>query len=197
MKLKKLEFKIVQNLEMTRPEKEYLIEAYHQLNIVLYGYDLVDSYEIVTQSGADKKEVLKYAINYSKSLELLEEVNKNANLELLIIYYDNKLVGASRLKRIDEDNAKVLDVALNGLNKEEKRGVWKQTIMFVENYFTNLGYKKMYVEIPLKENALLIRADDLGFRESPEDIVVDKDVNTYILNKTLEVNNGKFDNSCK
>ena len=71
-------------------------------------------------------------------------------------------------------------------NCEEKNEIWRLAVAYVESYLQELGFSKMYVEIPLKNPWLLYRADDLGFVESPEDVVNNEVNRTYLLNKELE-----------
>lgn len=163
----------ISNKKLTDNEKNSLLEAYKILFNKMYGYDIINEYLKKSSSNTQAN----YSIN-------LFDLKKN---ELLLIYdKDNNLIGGGRIKEIDKKTIKVLDIAINIDNEYEKRNLWKMAISYIEKHYLNLNYKKMYIEIPLNEPCLLTRADDLGFKESPDDISILGNNKTYILNKILE-----------
>lgn len=171
-------------------DKEILLNAYHNLFIKTYGVDVVDAFSKVTNIDVDEvvdrdDNVKSSATNYNKSINALEEFRNNANLELLLIYYEDNLVGCAKQVRIDDETVKVPEIAFHNIDKSIERDLWKETVSYISKHFQKQNYKKMYLEIPLKEGPLLIRAGELGFIESPEDILGLEKTYTYILNKKL------------
>lgn len=191
MELSSLSF-VVENIrELSADSKEFLIELYHKLFITIYGGDVVDAFTYVTKTNTKdlinkEYDVKALANNYRKATEILKSLEDNPNNELLLIYLDNKLIGSAYLKRIDDNKGLILYIAIDVIEKEIEREIWKETVLYIENYFNQLGYKKIYLEIPFKEGPLLIRANELGFKEDFDDINVDEVVYTYLLNKDLE-----------
>ncbi|MBE6156821.1 MAG: hypothetical protein E7161_03650 [Firmicutes bacterium] len=198
MKLSGLKFVIRTNDELSEKEKDYLIDVYHKLFINIYGNDFVDAFSYVTKTNAkelinETYDVKILATNYNKAKDLLDNLKEDANSELLLIYInENNLIGSALIKRMDSVNSIVPYITLDGVDKDLEREIWKKTVSFIEKYLNNLGFQKMYLEIPLKEGPLLIRAKELGFKEDLEDILVE-DVYTYILNKNLEGNNSNVE----
>lgn len=191
MELSSLSF-VVENIrELSADSKEFLIELYHKLFITIYGGDVVDAFTYVTKTNTKdlinkEYDVKALASNYRKAIEILKSLEDNPNNELLLIYLDNKLIGSAYLKRIDDNKGLIPFIAIDVVEKEIEREIWKETVLYIENYFNQLGYKKIYLEIPFKEGPLLIRANALGFKEDSDDINVDEVVYTYLLNKDLE-----------
>lgn len=187
-----LEFKIVKSEELTEEERNTLVEAYRNLFVRIYNYDIVDS--IVKVTNKDLKEVLKrgrvikcYAENYQRALDAVSSTEESEKFDLFLIFGENgELLGGGRFYRISPNEASIPDIATVDLPLDEVREIWKQAIIFAESHFIQNGYSKMYLEIPLSEGPLLVRAIDMGFSESPEDIVTSPATRTYLLNKYLE-----------
>jgi len=168
MKLDNIKLSI-SNKKLTDSEKSILLKAYKELFTNMYGYDIIQDY--LSSSSSLKNDYL--------------DIREDTRL-ILIYNEDDNLIGGGRIKEIDNKTIKVLDIAINHSSENEKRNLWKMVISYIEKYYTDLKYKKMYIEIPLNEPCLLIRADDLGFIESPEDISILGNNKTYVLNKMLE-----------
>lgn len=191
MEVKNINFMISKNGEVEASEKEFLTEAYRKLFIKIYGSDIIDA--LVSTTKLPPKFLLqqriglnKYVKNYTKSLNAIESVQVDENLELLLIYQGkDKLIGAARLRKINDLEASIPDIAIDDVSLEDSREIWKQAVEFAEKHFTNQGYEKMYVEVPLCDGPLLCRADDLGFQEDPNDVEI-SDAVTYLLSKELE-----------
>jgi len=190
--LSSLDFDLKYINELNEFEKDFLIESYYKLFIKMYGNDIVDTFSYIvkrsTKELIDKKSDLKlFAKNYKNAIELLKPKN-NPNNKLLVIYLNKKIVGSAYLKRINDDICSIPFVSINVEDKEIEREIWKDSVSFSIQYLKKSGYKKMYLEIPLKEGPLLVRASELGFKEDPNDILVDEETYTYILSLDLETN---------
>lgn len=190
MELQNIKFTIFNNGRLSDEERNFLIEAYRKLFVKMYGLDVVDSFLKVTKEDSNdianiNSKVRKMAKNYERAQEALNEVFENPNLELLLIYSDNNLIGGGRLNRINSTDASLLDIVIETGDTLFDRNIWKCAVSFVEGYFIDNGFKKMYLEIPFQEGPLLYRADDLGFRENPNDIKVLEESVTYVLFKDL------------
>ena len=192
MEVNNLKFVVSKNGEIDEIEEKILIEAYRNLFIKMYGADIVDAYLAVTKT-TDKDSIAKVsnkakkiAENYNKAINVLDSVKRHDDLELLLIFdEEDTLIGGGRLKTIDDKEASIADIAI-GDEYTNKRDVWKEAVKYVEGYFAELGFSKMYIEIPLDEGPLLVRAGELGFTEDPEDIVRNIGQRTYLLNKYIE-----------
>ena len=190
MELGDLKFSIKDNTDIV--DEETIRKAYHNLFLNMYGMDLIESVAFISQTRED--EILKhvnkngYADNSIRVNKLIDEIKNNSNNKLLYIYLNNYLIGVARILRIDALTARVKEVALISLDINIMRDVWMNAILHVQKYLLENGYKKMYLEIPLKEGVLLRKSYEMGFIENPKDIVVDDLVYTYVLNKTLEGN---------
>ena len=187
-KIEELHFAIRGNGDLNDGEKEILLEAYRELFTQMYGTDIIEAV-IKKLEGKNKKNKKLAAIteNYMRSIKALDIVSMSDNLSLLLIYNgENNLIGGGRLKVLSEGVGSVPDIAINVSSVEEEREIWKRAISYIEDYFRSLGFNKMYVEIPLSHPNLLFRAQDLGFCEDPEDIVVSSSTRTYLYNKNLE-----------
>lgn len=187
-----LEFKISAVEYLSIKDKNALIEAYRMYFADCYGKDMVDSFLNVSNLKSNesrKRDILKdYSDNYKNAIEVFENLISNSYYELLCIKKDNILIGAGRLYSLNRDECGIKEIVFIEDDKKITREVWKQTVSFVEKYFKEKHYKKMYIEIPYLEGPLLIRADELGFKEDPNDIIVGKKEYTYLLNKELERN---------
>lgn len=171
MELNNIKLSISDKTKLTDYEKNSLLESYRVLFTKMYGYDIIYDY---LKSNSKK--------NNNYYTDFLDD-----DLSILLIYQnDNNLIGGGRIKIIDNKIIKVVDIAINMSLESDKRDLWKIVISYIENYYRNLNYQKMYIEIPFNEPCLLIRANDLGFIESPEDISILGNNKTYILNKILE-----------
>lgn len=187
MKLNSLNFVISDSKILTEEEKNFLVEAYRKMFIKVYGCDVFDAFGIVANINKDDIKSIadnnqKFAQNYERAKDALESLSEN-DLSVLLIYKEDRLVGGGRLKT-NYPTIKVLDIALDNIKIEEEREIWKSAILFVEQYFAKQKFERIYIEIPLKEGPLLIRANELGFKEDFYDIEDDK--NTYLLNKKIE-----------
>ena len=159
--------------------KKILVEIYHSYYEGVYGIDAFDAFLKVTNLKADYYKnkidlINEYTNNYQRALNAF-----NDDTTLILIYKDNHLLGASRIIK-----NRVLDVVFYELNKEEKRRYWQEVIIYIEGFLRKKKFKKMYIEIPLKEGPLLVRANELGFVEDVDDIAGFEEV-TYTLNKDL------------
>jgi len=193
MKLSGLKIVVAKIDELTLEEKNFLISIYHKLFINIYGNDLVDAFAYVTKTNVEKLVNEDYKVkflskNYKQAKEVVGSLENNANSKLLLIYIEDNLIGSALVNRIDDITSSVPYIVIDASEKDIEREIWKRTVSFVEKYLTDLGYKKMYLEIPLKEGPLLIRAKELGFKEDPEDIVMTEEVYTYVFNKNIEGN---------
>lgn len=196
MELEKIKFAVSSNTDLTESEKQSLLEFYKNYFQIIYGYDIISDYLKQIEENPKKRNRTTFGDSFVDSIDVLGSVSKDDNLALLLIYGENAtLIGAGRLKKITDEFASVPDVAIGIQDEELKREIWKKAIIFAENYFLNLGFKRMYVEVPLKEPNLLIRADDLGFKENPEDIAIYGEARTYLLNKELVRNRNEEFNS--
>jgi len=169
MKLKDVRFEVESNQKLNKTEKKYILELYQELFKKMYGSDIICDYF---------KNLNTNKFNLYDVSNLLEE-----DLSFVLIYKNNDLVGAGRIKKINKKEISIPDVAIS-LDEKEQRNIWKMTISFLEDYLKKLEYTKMYVEVPLKDPFLLIRANELGFKEDPEDIKFNNNF-TYVLNKVL------------
>lgn len=192
MSLNNISFAISRNAKLTEIEEDFLLEAYRKLFTKMYGQDVFDSFlSVVKRSSSNfkgkKNKIADFSENYSRALDVLELIRNDDNYELLLIYAEAEtLVGAGRLRKISDTEASVPEIAIDGVNRELEIEIWKKAISFAELHFTSQGFEKMYVEIPFQEGPLLVRADELGFKEDPKDIVIGEQTRTYLLNKTLE-----------
>lgn len=187
MELKKVHFKISDGASLEEKDKELLLESYRELFAQIYGFDIYDSLIKFTKKNKKIYNRLKeFSENYFKSQEMFEGLAEQSDISLLLIFAENILIGAGRIKVLDQDTALVPDIAIGIGTEEEKREIWKLALQFIEKHLTDENFKKMYVEVPLSAPWLLMRADSLGFKEDPEDIVMDFETRTYLLNKSLE-----------
>lgn len=186
MELNNLEFKINNKFILTDKEINILTEAYRKLYLKIYNYDLFDSFSLITKkdilSIINKNKDIDYlAENYNRAKDTINSFNKR-NIDKILIYYNNELIGGGRIK-INNSKVHILDIAIDGLEKEIARDIWENVVKYIENYY-NKKYKYLYVEVPLKDGALLMRASKLGFNEDVRDIK--EDGKTYLLNKVME-----------
>ena len=218
MKLDKLKFVVDEIGNISEEEKQLLIESYARLFKEIYGYDIFNEY-LKEKSNLKKSPLFQNA--FIESIDILKSVSENENISLIIIYDENnKVVGFGRLKKIKKANSKnpiveivykilekhldlqdeksitIPDIAILEDYNNFKYEIWKKTISFIEMYVSELGYDRLYVEIPLN-SPLLLKADDLGFIESPEDIPTIEKPRTRVLNKYLERCKNAELNSCR
>ena len=175
-----LNFTIKTYDELTKRTRDILIESYRKYYESIYGIDAFDAFLKVTKRESnlfDNKitSIKKYSNNYLRALNAIKEDI------VLILFYNSEgdLIGSSRVIK-----NRVIDVVFNNLSKKEEREYWQEVIKFIEKELKKNKYKKMYIEIPLKEGPLLVRANNLGFIEDPNDIVIGKEI-TYTLNKDI------------
>lgn len=187
MDFENINFRVSNKNSLSDSEKEFLLESYRELFGQIYGIDIYDSLIKLTNKNKKIYNKLKFfSENYYRSQEMLEELPEHDDLSLLLIFLEDNLIGAARIKIFDDFTALIPDVAIGIGSLEEKREIWKLAIKYIENYLLNKNYQKMYVEIPLQNPWLLIYANELGFEEDPEDIVISEETRTYLLNKKLE-----------
>ena len=191
MEVRKVSFEINKKACITKEEREFLIEAYRKLFIKIYGCDMLEALANLTQTSSNKwlrrKGLQKYAENQIRALDVMNSVENDENFDLLVIRdEESKIIGGGRLRKISDTEASVPDITIEGSSVKDEREIWRQAIIFAEEYFTNLGYEKMYVEIPLQDGPLLGRASQMGFFEDPKDMRVTDATRTYLVNKTLE-----------
>ena len=187
MQLSDVHFKIGDSTYLDEKEKEQLLESYRRLFGEIYGFDIYDSLIKLANNNKRVYNKLKnFSESYFRAQQMLDELPEQTNISLLLIFNGNILIGAGRIRILDKDTISVPDIAIGFGTEEEKREIWKMAIEFIEEQSISENFKKMYVEVPLNSPCLLIRADDLGFREDPEDVVIDSDTRTYLLNKNLE-----------
>lgn len=169
-------------------EQNFFLEAYRCLFAKIYGLDIFDSFlkitDISSRNCKNLNQVKNESLNYNLAKEALKEINSDVNIQMLLIYLNDDLVGVGRFKKIDEKVVSIPDLIVMGLTSEMEREIWQKAVSFGEMYFTKQGYEKMYLEIPFQEGPLLIRANELGFCEDVSDIKDDS--KTYLLNKVLE-----------
>lgn len=192
MELNNLEFKISNKIVLTDKEIDNLTEAYRKLYLKIYNFDLFDSFALILkkdiQSIIYKNKDLNYlAENYNRAKDTINSLNKR-NINKILIYYNNELIGIGRIKT-NNYKVHILDIAINGVKKEIERDIWEETVIFIEDFYKKKKYKKIYVEVPLKDGALFMRASKLGFKEDYNDISEDR--LTYLLNKVMRNNDVK------
>ena len=169
MNLKNIQFKVKKNTNLDNSDKKFLFETFRMLFNKKYGYDLIDEY-------------FKTDCDNTFSLTLKNVKNNN---DLICIYDNDILKGGAIVNYISKNEIDLLDIAIDGYTEEEKREVWKLTVDFALKYFKKLGYKKIYLEIPVKDPFLLVRANDLGFKEDDTlDISYDETI-IYLYSKEL------------
>ena len=184
-----LKFVIAKSDDLNEEEKGILIDVYRKLFKKMYDNDTVDSYLKATNKdakaiGEKVSFVTSLARYYQRSIDIMNSI-KEGNIELFLIYMDdNMLLGGGRLYKISPTEASVPDIAIIDLPLSVRRHVWKEAVMYAEDYYTKEGYTKMYLEIPISEENLLSKASKMGFQEAPEDIK--EGARTYLLNKSLE-----------
>lgn len=189
MSLNEVKFVVNRTGELNKDEEELLINTYNNLFIKIFGYDMYESYLKIINSNIKKpsnSKLQKFAQNYTKSLNILESVKNNDNFTLLMIYLENKLIGFGRMKVINNKEVSVPDIAIVDDLEDIEKDIWQKALKFVENYFTRLGFHKMYVEVPINDVGKLTKTINLGFKEDPDDIEVSEEANKYVLNKILE-----------
>ena len=219
MELDKLKFVLDKTGNISDEERQVLIDSYKELFIEIYGYDILSEY---LKSKSNLKNYPLFQDTFIGAIDVLKSVRENDEIDLLKIYDENNnIVGFGRLKKTypkrtknpilfmadklfekhlnvtNEHSISVPDVAIASEYQEYRYEIWKRLIAFIEDYVISLGYNKLYIEIPLN-SPLLLKADDLGFVESPEDIPVTEKPRTRILNKYLErTKDAEFNSSRK
>lgn len=205
MDLEKLKFAINKDGIVTKDEENMLLLCYQELFKEIYGYDILTKY---LQDKEKRKKGLLYQDAFVSSIDVLKSVKENKNLSLVIIYDENNnVVGFARIKEIDykvsnnpfiapfealvdkylpkEKCLSIPDIAISKKFINQKNEIWQKTVNLIEQFAISKGFDRLYVEIPLN-STLLLKADDLGFIESPEDIPTSEKPKTMILNKYLE-----------
>jgi hypothetical protein len=160
--------------------KEYLFSLYYEYYKKTYGNDPMDVFLKVTKTNINNyiMHIKDTTINYKNVIkDLSDDI-------IVMLIYDSKLnlIGCSRIKEKDSD-VRVLDIVFDNLGKIIERKNWVEVVAFLENFYKSRGYNKMYLNIPLKDGPLLVRANELGFKENPDDIEID--AKTYVLNKLI------------
>ncbi len=159
-------------------EKDKISEAYRKYHEYIYGPDYFDAFLKVTNSKSNdyknKKELLKdLGTNYYEALNI---VNDDSVL-YLCIYNNSSLVAFSRIK-----NSFILDIVNIDISIKELRTIYKEIITFIEKYLINKKYNKVYLKIPRIDGPLLIRSQELGYKEDSS-LINNKE---YIVSKELE-----------
>ena len=186
--MENLRFEISNDGKLEAEEQDFLINIYRDLFTKIYNTNVFDYFYKrlkVFLSAADYFDIA--AENYERAVSAIKSAQQD-NIDLLLIYYEEKLIGGARMRMINETEASIPEIALANISEDIKESIWKEVIKFSENYFTDLGFDKMYLEIPLEDEQLLIKALDLGYMEDPEDIVTTSAIKTFLLNKKLERN---------
>ncbi len=185
--------KMVVNLDgfLTPKETENLLQAYYILFSKINGKDLPSALLQVLKLNKNQSfaiKLLNVSENYQLAKKALLEIKPNFkgnNLNMLMVYESNNLIAAARLRNLGDNTGSIPD-AVFMVDEDKINIIWSLMIEYIENYFYELGYKKMYIEVPIKDPFLLKGCFDHDFRESPEDIVVKESTKTYFLNKNLE-----------
>lgn len=170
MKLEDIHLLVGYNDVLADEDKEKLLKGYQNLYIKLYGFDIIASY---------------FENEHNSSFKLKELFKIPKKEEILLIYKNEELIGLGRIKKLNKKEISLYDLLILKNNKDDYQAIWKKAISFMENYFANKNYKKMYIEIPISDTYLLFRADDLGFKESPNDIDIFNNKSVYVLNKEI------------
>lgn len=158
----KLKFIIKKYEELDLWERKIVQEYYYNYYNELYGTLIFSSFFAVTKVSNDelKENVLK-KITKGKKIILLSNSN-------------NTIEGCGIINELTLE-----DIIIRNDDKEK----WFSLVNFVEEYFLQKRYKKMYLKIPTKFSFHLLRASELGFKEDEKDINNSRE---YILNKVLK-----------
>jgi len=179
---------INESTDLSKLEKNLLIEWYRIYFSKLDGADELDSFLKVietTSNEIDDKIIVVNNTNYKKAKILVDNLFNNPNENLLLIYENNKIIGAGRIITENSEIVRTMEILFE-TNIPYKRDIWIKAIEFIENYYKAKDFKKTYLEIPFYEGPLLYRAKDMGYIEDEVDIDISKYSKTYILNKNLE-----------
>ena len=100
--------------KLTDSEKSILLKAYEELFNNMYGYDIIQDY--LSSSSSLKNDYL----------------DTREDTRLILIYNeDDNLIGGGRIKEIDNNTIKVLDIAINHSSENEKRNLWKMVNSYI------------------------------------------------------------------
>lgn len=175
-----LEFDVVEYLRDS--EKKELLSIYYDYYKKVNNLDIFDSFLKVTngkiQEYIDDKELINKTINAKLTLKALNDLQNS----YLLIKNDGIIIGTGRVNMLDNVGY-VFEVAFKS-DCKEKNDIWKQAISFLEEYFYEKKCSKIFLYIPFNQGSLLYRADELGFKENPDDIKNDDEF--YMLSKILE-----------
>ena len=186
---KEVFFEVVEKLDLTKDEMEFLIEAYRNLYINMYGADIFDYFIALakTETNIIKNDfsILKVAKNYCKAIDTIRGVEKDPQIKMVLIKDSaNNLLGSAILQWLNKTQVKLKDIVVVA-EKELKKEIWKNGVSYIIEYLKSLNIQKMYLEVPLRDPTLLIRADDLGFSEDSIDIPDNTEEFAYIMHKNL------------
>ena len=184
MELDNIKFYIKKKI--IKHEKEEIENAYANFFGKLYGQNYEEKFKYCQE--LDNNTTSKYLKYYSYPSSVISSIIECPNIYLLkILGPNNNYLGYGRIM-VKSDVASVMDIAFcPQVSKDYENKIWKKAITFIEEYFTSLNIKKIYLEIPMNEIAKLKRAYiDLGYIENAEDIMIMSDSHVYYLNKTIE-----------
>ena len=183
-----LKFEVIKNNDIDKSMQELIFLAYRRYYLKVYGYDSYEAFLKITNLknyNFNKDNIEKYKECYNYLNNILTSI-KNKEFKLLLIYNNDILIGFSRIY-LNKKVGILQDLALLKFWHWEKN-IFKEELIFLENYFKNLKMKKMKVLISLKDVSLLAKAINLGFTEDPEDVKVDVDETFYTLSKNIGSN---------
>ena len=168
---------------LTFDEQNKLQKKYYELFMRMYGKDVYDS--ILSFFKEDTK-FYNFLASFSHNNYLSNKVVNDLNdaiaikkISFLTARYNNDLLAVARLRKIDEVSASIPDVVFF-TSERYKLKLWKEILLYVENYFKASQYLDMYVEVPINDFTLLSGCFDRGFTEC------DGASKTHLLGKKLE-----------
>ena len=184
-----LEIVVNQDGFLTEKEFAMLQKKYYELFLRMYGKNLADTF-ISLLPIQDKSKLsafwLKFSENHYRATMALEQIKNMVpkdKLSLLIAYQRHNLVAAARLRNLNVREASIPDAVF--LDENSKKELWPSMLMYAENHCANLGYERIYVEIPFQDYTMLCGCLDGGYQEDREDVVKNLEAKTILLNKKL------------
>ena len=174
-----ISFKIADIYDISNEDKNVILEFYRNLFIKMYKEDILDKY----LKNSRKKVIDGYLTD---DLNIFgNKLDKGLKEEFILIYQNDSLIGASRLRNFYEDYCLLVDVATSNLTSEEYREIYTKLVMFIENYLQKINIFKLYVAIPKFDPVILCKMSELDYVEDPDDISLEEDL-VYMYNKCLE-----------
>lgn len=170
----------------TSTDKKILINSYQNYFAKIYGNDLVDLFLHVANLDhkyLKNREILeKYSDNYKIIEEMFKTIETDKLTELLCIYdKEYNLVAMGRLIQKNRREIYLKELIFNEEYQDNYRDLWVNFIKDLQIKLARRGYHKLYLEIPFYEGPLLIRANELGYKEDIDNIVE----KVYIVNKKI------------